>query len=138
MVPCKVPRGPAGVIYHVTSPCLNAVKMGFWRSDLQSLRRRYATVYGPDLRLETKHVGDCRAIESRFNEHRLGGELFDKSRLEEYSACIKTAGELLPVLVRRSRKPRYTLYVNNMFYSCPKAEQKLFRWKLVIEWYHCS
>ena len=107
MVPCKVPRGPAGVVYLVTSPCLNAVKIGFWRSDLLSLRRRYATVYGPDLRLETKHVGDCRAIESfvhlRFEEQCLGRELFDKNYLEEYSACIKTAGELLPVLIRKTR-----------------------------------
>ena len=108
MAPCKIPRGPAGVVYLVTSPCLNAVKLGFWRSDLHSLRRRYATVYGPDLTIETKHVGDCRKIETfvhlRFREQRLGGELFDKAFLQEYSACLKTAGELLPVLRRQAGK----------------------------------
>ena len=108
MAPCKVPRGPAGVVYLVTSPCLNAVKLGFWRADLQSLRRRYATVYGPDLTIETKHVDNCRGIETfmhlRFRERRLGGELFDKGFIHEYSACLKTAGELLPVLRRLPSK----------------------------------
>ena len=110
MTACKIPRGPAGVVYLVTSPCLNAVKLGFWRADLASLRRRYATVYGPNLTMETKHVSDCRKIEAfvhlRFREQRLGGELFDKAFLHEYSACLKTAGELLPVLRRLTKQDR--------------------------------
>lgn len=108
MSACKTPRGPAGVVYLVTSPCLNAIKIGFWRSDLQSLRRRYATVYGPDLTIETKQVDNCRSIETfmhlRFREQTLGGELFDKAYLQEYIACLKTAGEFLPVLPRRPSK----------------------------------
>lgn len=108
MAPCKVPKGPAGMLYLVTSPCLQAVKIGYWRSNLQSLKRRYATVYGPNLHLETKLVSDCRSLETfvhlRFGQQRLGNELFDKSYLHEYSACIKKAGELLPVL--RKRLPR--------------------------------
>lgn len=105
MSACKIPKGPAGVVYLVTSPCLNAIKIGFWRGDLQSLRRRYATVYGPDLTMETKHVDNCRKIETfmhlRFRENQIGGELFDKAFQQEYSACLKTAGKLLPVLHHR-------------------------------------
>lgn len=61
-------------------------------------------MYGPDLTLETKQVDNCRSIETfmhlRFREQQIGGELFDKAFLQEYSACLKTAGQLLPVLHR--------------------------------------
>lgn len=117
-MPCKIPRGPAGVLYLVTSPCLQAVKIGYWRSDLESLRRRYATVYGPDLHLQTKQVSDCRSIEAfvhlRFQKHRLGGELFDKAFLHEYTACLKTAGELVPVLQHRRQKKDRVAGLDNM------------------------
>lgn len=41
----------AGYVYSVTSPILNAIKIGFWRSFYEGLIQRYKTVYGNDVQI---------------------------------------------------------------------------------------
>ena len=85
-------KTPRGFVYIATSPLLKAVKIGSWRGDLKGLRRRYRTPYGPDLQIHSKEVADCRWSEAlsdgKFDEHRLGGELFDVAYMNDYFDCL--------------------------------------------------
>ena len=58
------------------------VKIGKWGADLDTLRKRYLTFYGPQLLLTTAAVDDMKTCEDTlhcvFSPFALGGELFDK------------------------------------------------------------
>ena len=46
----------SGYVYLVTSPAMNAVKIGGWSGSLHDLRQRYATPYGPDVAICARFV----------------------------------------------------------------------------------
>ncbi|AAV51123.1 unknown [Acanthamoeba polyphaga mimivirus] len=77
-----------GFTYLVSSPLLNAVKIGAWRSTLISLRSRYITGYGEDLSLFAIKTADAFALEKKchkhFTKHKLTNELYDKQHYNEY------------------------------------------------------
>ena len=78
-----IPIPKAGYVYAVTSPHLQAVKIGKWVGTSTSLRQRYVTSYGPELEVCCSWVGDCAELENTLhcvlNSFALGGELFDKT-----------------------------------------------------------
>lgn len=88
----KKDEGKSGYVYTVTSPLLNAVKIGCWKGSVNDLRKRYVTPYGPDLKVKVVHVLNCFAIEaqvhSMFKQHCLGGELFDKTHQAAYDRTL--------------------------------------------------
>ncbi len=88
----KKRKRAAGYIYVVTSDVLNAAKIGLWSGSTDNLRARYLTPYGPTLEMTTAIVSDCGAAEAelhrRFEQHSLGGELFDKRFLQDYKDAI--------------------------------------------------
>nr|URM62506.1 MUTS family DNA binding domain protein [Mimivirus sp.] len=56
-------KSKIGFTYLISSPLLNAVKIGAWRSNLKSLRSRYITGYGEDLSLFAIKTADAFALE---------------------------------------------------------------------------
>ena len=89
-------RSREGRVYLVTSDVLNAVKIGSWSGTLDNLRMRYTTPYGPTTTVETVWVEDRLKMEAhlhnRFEDHNLGGELFDKAHYEKYASALNEVG----------------------------------------------
>lgn len=94
---CKlslVERSKKGSVYIVTSPLLDAVKIGMWTGTDKSLRGRYLTSYGPDLEITVFRSPDCRQLETAahraLDEYRLYPkcELFEKGATD-YKAVIR-------------------------------------------------
>jgi hypothetical protein len=85
--------GPEGYVYLVSSPLLNAVKIGMWRGTVDALRARYATCYGADLSLKLFYTRDARALEGTTHAHfdhiRLSNELFAKEHIALYGDFIE-------------------------------------------------
>ncbi len=77
-----------GYVYIVTSPVINACKIGFWRSNLKSLRSRYITSYGNNLILHTFLTKNAYKLEQLchkyFMEYNISNELFDKKYINKY------------------------------------------------------
>ncbi|AGF85692.1 hypothetical protein QJ854_gp090 [Moumouvirus goulette] len=77
-----------GYVYIVTSPVINACKIGFWRSSLKSLRSRYITSYGNNLILHTFLTKNAYKLEQLchkyFMEYNISNELFDKKYINKY------------------------------------------------------
>jgi hypothetical protein len=63
-------------------------KIGYWKSSLKSLRSRYVTSYGGDLKLytyETFHPIICEtAFKLRYQQYHIINELYDINYIEEY------------------------------------------------------
>jgi hypothetical protein len=82
-----------GLVYTVTSPLSNAVKIGMWRGLKKKLRTRCATYYGPKLDLQCFASEDCRKLEvavyKALVKFRIAGELFEKDRREIYPDIIE-------------------------------------------------
>lgn len=78
-----IPKSVAGYVYAVTSPHLQAVKVGKWLGTSTSLRQRYVTTYGPELEVCCSWVSDCAEVENTMhcvlNPFARGGELFAKT-----------------------------------------------------------
>lgn len=83
-----------GVIYIVTSPIIDAVKIGYWTSEIPSLISRYKMILGSDLQIHYKRVENARISEtnilSYFQSYNLSGELFAKKHLHLYIEYLQT------------------------------------------------
>lgn len=88
----KRKRVHAGIVYLVTSKCLNAIKIGMWTGTEDSLRGRYVTPIGPSVTVYSREFSDCAAKEKQmhqiFSRYRIEGELFDKSRYDDYKKML--------------------------------------------------
>lgn len=82
-----------GYTYCVTSPILDAIKIGFWRSTLESLRARYITVYGSDIELYAYETRNPNKLETKchkkFAPYKITNELFQKKYLNQYVDFIQ-------------------------------------------------
>lgn len=81
-----------GYVYAITSPLVNAVKIGRWTDTLDTLLKRYNTYFGKSSVYVTCWVKDCVAVEAdllfKFKKYRIDGELFEKDKMTEIWACI--------------------------------------------------
>lgn len=72
-----------GMVYAVTSPLLNAVKIGCWSGSMHRLFSRYHTYFGKDIQLISCPVKDCRQAEKEmkdvFRHELLCNELYNKA-----------------------------------------------------------
>lgn len=81
-----------GFIYAVTAPRYDAVKLGWWGSDLKSLKKRYKTCFTADMQIVTRLVADVRTVEAKmlktFTKSRVDGEVFVEEGWAEYIEFI--------------------------------------------------
>jgi hypothetical protein len=82
-----------GYVYIVSSDLLNAVKIGMWRSNIESLYSRYITCYGSNLHIDYFLTSNARELEynthTYFKKNRITNELFDKKYYSNYINYIK-------------------------------------------------
>ena len=71
-----------GFIYIVSSNLLDAVKIGMWRSNIESLYSRYITYYGKNIHINYFLTNDVKELENKihkfFIKYKITNELFDK------------------------------------------------------------
>ena len=88
-------RTTAGILYAVTAPCYAAVKMGHWKGDLKSLKKRYKTYLTSDMQMATRFVENAAETEASmlnaFAQFRIDGEVFEKARWCDYVNFIYTS-----------------------------------------------
>lgn len=86
-------------IYLVTSNILNGIKIGFWRSSLISLKSRYVTTYGKDVKIlfaKTLHAPLLeKRVHNRFKQYNICNEIFLKDKLDEYIDYISNDQNLV-------------------------------------------
>jgi hypothetical protein len=77
-----------GYVYCITSHLVNSVKIGYWTSNLKSLRSRYITYYGSDLEMFYVETTNACQLEKEchiyFDDCRIDDELFTKKKLTQY------------------------------------------------------
>jgi len=88
-----------GLTYTVTSRLLDAIKIGYWTSSIESLRSRYITAYGNDITLHCVTSRNARELESKththFNKYRITNELFEKKYLKIYNVFLDDHEEII-------------------------------------------
>ena len=70
----------------------------YWTGEVDKLRSRYSTYYGPHVEIQTWACTSCRECEAftlkEFKEHSMGGELFDKVCMPDAIAFLNMASEM--------------------------------------------
>jgi hypothetical protein len=89
-----------GFLYNVTSPIVNAIKVGRWGGEnVTKLRGRYATYYGPETQLRVFPTLDSHKAEkiahSAMKGWCIGGELFEKKHRDEIANITNLAAQLI-------------------------------------------
>ncbi len=91
----------AGYVYTVTSPVLNAIKIGFWRSFYEGLVQRYKTVYGNNVQIHVVTTFNARDLEKKvhihFDKYRITNELFQKEYLARYNKYLDKQDQYIDV-----------------------------------------
>jgi hypothetical protein len=86
-------KSKIGYTYCITSRNINVVKIGFWRSSLQSLRARYTTYFGKNLIIFIVLTKDARALEKKCHEYFVDncieGELFEPEYWSDYISFLE-------------------------------------------------
>ena len=90
-----------GYVYCVKSKILNAIKIGFWRSNIYSLKSRYKTYYGENVKIFVIRTKNPRNLEQKchlaFNEYKIENELFLKHYFHDYVSFLKENYEVNPI-----------------------------------------
>jgi len=83
-----VKKSKVGYVYCVTSNIINAIKIGFWTSSIDSLQQRYHTYFGNDIDLYYFYTKNPNKLEydchKYFDNYKITNELFNKDQLEDY------------------------------------------------------
>lgn len=81
-----------GYVYLVTSDIVNFIKIGYWRSTIDSLKSRYITTYGNNVEIFYVDTKDASLLEKQchthFNNKRITNELFKKEFYDEYKSFL--------------------------------------------------
>jgi hypothetical protein len=59
----------SGLIYVVTSPLFNAIKIGLWSGVYRTLFSRYCAIYGRSIVIQTVNVNDVRTSEKQIHKY---------------------------------------------------------------------
>ena len=96
----------SGMVYVVTSPHINVIKLGRWGGTEDALRKRYQTYYGPDLELYMADAEECcraeREMLRAFEDQKASGELFCKKALADVIHWLSTYPADGPSLKRKA------------------------------------
>ena len=83
-----------GYVYIVSSNLLDAVKIGMWRSSIETLYSRYITCYGKNIHIDYFLTSNARELEYKthkyFKDYQITNELFNKMYYNKYIDFIKT------------------------------------------------
>lgn len=84
-----------GVLYAVTSPLVNVVKIGYWTGELERLWSRYHTYFGKPLQVVvSRPLANCvkaeASLKTAFMATCVWGELFDKNSFSPIADYIST------------------------------------------------
>ena len=83
-----------GYTYLITSNLINAIKIGFWRGSIDSLRSRYITNYGENIILDYVYTLNPYELEQKthlfFSKYKLTNELFQKVHYNMYLEFIQS------------------------------------------------
>jgi hypothetical protein len=86
-----------GYVYCITSPLVNSVKIGSWKSSIHSLRSRYIIYYGNNLTMfyvKTQNALELeRKCQKHFIDNNIENELFDSSYWDAYVDYLKNNTE---------------------------------------------
>jgi len=97
LIPVTREKEKEGFVYLVTSPLVDAIKIGSWRSCVKSLRNRYITPYGLKLVIRLGRTTNCAATEkkmhTKFASCRVSCELFRKEFYQEYITGLQELTE---------------------------------------------
>jgi hypothetical protein len=92
-VPEYIRLSKNGIVYCVSSPLLEAAKIGYWTGSIPGFMSRYITPYGKNLQLFYVFSDDAKQLETKIHEkfadQRITNELFKKSHWNEYEAFLK-------------------------------------------------
>ncbi len=90
-IPIKEDR--KGVVYAVTSPLLNAIKIGHWNASTHSLDAQCRKFYGHDIQMITATTSTPKRLEEHLHrqvaEHHLSGSLYDKSMVDAIFRTVR-------------------------------------------------
>lgn len=93
------------VVYLVTTPKSQMVKVGVWTGDTQALYFRYIAVYGKETLIHTFHTENPRQLEKEFKDQfepyskMIRGELFDRQHFIDYLHFIVNKTNSTPVVI---------------------------------------
>lgn len=109
-------------IYLVTSPYTNAVKVGVWSNDYESLYGRYITYYANNLELYTfacpvPNTTIEKDFLNNFNSFCICKELFRKNKLNEYVNFLEQKTKCKPERYINLKKRTH----NHGLYHCPRC-----------------
>jgi hypothetical protein len=86
-----------GLVYAVTAPHYNAVKLGKWTGDVNSLFKRYRTLLTSSMEVHYIFVHDPGSVERdllrEFLQYNIEGEVFSKEHLGEYTQWLSSRAE---------------------------------------------
>ena len=89
----RVKEDKKGVVYAVTSPLLNAIRIGHWNASPHSLDAQCRKFYGHDIQILTTTTSSPKAVEEllhrRFAEHHLSGSLYDKAMADAIFRSVR-------------------------------------------------
>jgi len=101
IVSVKSNESNIGMIYVVTSPYINTVKIGYWSNHPELLRARYTVYYGDDIDLFFGYFENPISIEKEIHNHfknyNISGELFDKKYIDKYKSFLKNHKENIDI-----------------------------------------
>jgi hypothetical protein len=93
----NINKSKIGYTYCITSPNTNYIKIGYWRSSIDSLNQRYITYYGSNLELFYVKTFDAPELEKKchiyFKNRHIENELYDKKYLEDYKYFLENNKE---------------------------------------------
>ena len=108
-----------GYTYCATSSTTNSVKIGYWKSNLSSLRSRYVTPYGDDVQIIAIKTNDAHKLEkmchAHFSNYNIRNELFEKQYIGEYVEYLNSHSEYVnDEIFNIITDTNTTMYVNDL------------------------
>lgn len=90
--------GFAGIVYFASCDILNGIKIGFWRSSLHALYKRYLTTYGNSIKILFCRTQNAPKLEKlvhmTFKHYNISNEIYRKDKIDEYLSFIKNDKKL--------------------------------------------
>jgi len=90
-----------GVVYIISHHKLDFVKIGYWTSDIDSLRSRYIVYYGSDINIYYEYFDKPGQVEKEihtyFREYNKEGELFMEEYIDDYKLFLNNHKEKIDI-----------------------------------------
>jgi len=82
-----------GMVYCISSPIINGVKIGFWTGTLKGLIHRYTTYYGNKMKINYVETNDPYRLEQKcmkkYAKNKICNEIFEKEHMNKYITYLE-------------------------------------------------